>query len=67
MPMPRRARLTYAGCALHLIRAATNGGYALGGERFQREIAAATGRRTWRGLPGRPAKEPADNRRDGFL
>jgi hypothetical protein len=28
--MPRRARLTYAGCALHLIRAATNGRYALG-------------------------------------
>jgi putative transposase len=49
------------------IRAATNGGYVLGGERFQREIAAATGRRTWRGLPGRPAKDPADGRQDSFL
>jgi putative transposase len=44
------------------IRAATNGGYVLGSERFQREIAAATGRRTWRGLPGRPGKEPTDDR-----
>jgi putative transposase len=43
------------------IRAATNGGYVLGSERFQREIAAAIGRRTWRGLPGRPGKEPADD------
>jgi uncharacterized DUF497 family protein len=31
------------------IRNATNGGFALGGERFQREIAAMLGRRTWRG------------------
>jgi putative transposase len=49
------------------IRAATNGGYVLGSERFQREIAAAIGRRTWRGLPGRPAKEGADNRQDHLL
>jgi len=38
------------------IRTATNGGFALGGERFQREIAAMLGRRTWRGRPGRPKK-----------
>jgi putative transposase len=38
------------------IRTATNGGYALGDERFQREIAAMLGRRTWRGRPGRPRK-----------
>ena len=36
------------------IRTATNGGFALGSERFQREIAAMLGRRTWRGRPGRP-------------
>jgi putative transposase len=36
------------------IRTATNGGFALGDERFQREIAAMLGRRTWRGRPGRP-------------
>jgi putative transposase len=49
------------------ISAATNGGYVLRSERFQREIAAAIGRRTWRGLPGRPAKDPADDRQDRFL
>ena len=36
------------------IRAATNGGFTLGSDRFQREIAAMLGRRTWRGHPGRP-------------
>jgi putative transposase len=36
------------------IRTATNGGFALGGERFQREIAAMLERRVWRGRPGRP-------------
>jgi putative transposase len=43
-----------AGDTLTEIRTATNGGFALGGERFQREIAAMLGRRTWRGRPGRP-------------
>ena len=38
------------------IRTATNGGYVLGTERFQKEIAAMLGRRTWRGRPGRPIK-----------
>jgi len=38
------------------IRTATYGGFALGGERFQREIAAMLGRRTWRGRPGRPRR-----------
>ena len=38
------------------IRTATHGGFALGGERFQREIAVMLGRRTWRGRPGRPKK-----------
>lgn len=36
------------------IRSATNGGYALGNERFQAEIAATLGRRAHRGRPGRP-------------
>ncbi|MEZ5581564.1 MAG: transposase [Candidatus Competibacteraceae bacterium] len=36
------------------IRTATNGGFVLGTERFQKEIAATLGRRTWRGRPGRP-------------
>ena len=41
------------------IRQATNGGFVLGSERFQKRIAAKLGRRTWRGVPGRPraAKE----------
>ncbi len=38
------------------IRSATNGGFVLGTERFQKEIAAVVGRRTWRGRPGRPGK-----------
>ena len=38
------------------IRTATNGGFVLGSERFQEEIAAMVGRRTWRGSPGRPVK-----------
>jgi hypothetical protein len=36
------------------IRNATNGNYALGGERFQREIETALGRRARRGQAGRP-------------
>jgi putative transposase len=42
------------------IRTATNGGYVLGTERFQKEIAAMLGRRTWRGSPGRPIKSEND-------
>ena len=38
------------------IRTATNGGFVLGTERFQKEIATTLGRRTWRGVPGRPVK-----------
>jgi putative transposase len=38
------------------IRVSTNGGFVLGGERFQREVAAVLGRRTWRGQAGRPVK-----------
>ena len=45
---------TLAQDVLTEIRAATDGGFALGGERFQREIAGMLGRRTWRGRPGRP-------------
>lgn len=36
------------------IRSATNGNYALGGERFQKEIEAALNRRVSRGVAGRP-------------
>ena len=42
------------------IRRATNGGFVLGTERFQKEIAATLGRRTWRGRPGRPAKSDGE-------
>ncbi len=37
-------------------RTGTNGGFVLGTERFQKEIAAMLGRRIWRGSPGRPIK-----------
>jgi len=45
---------------LRAIRDATNGGFALGNERFQRQIAVMVGRRTWRGKSGRPNKRPTD-------
>ena len=38
------------------IRSATNGGFVLGSEHFQKEIARMIGQRTWRGSPGRPVK-----------
>ena len=42
------------------IRAATNGGYALGDNRFRSAMARALGRRVEKGQPGRPAR-PADH------
>jgi putative transposase len=42
------------------IRDATNGGFSLGSDRFQRQIAAMVGRRTWPGKSGRPKKEAPD-------
>jgi len=41
---------------LNEIRQATNGGYVLVRCKFQREVALAIGRRTWRDAPGRPQK-----------
>lgn len=38
------------------IRGATNGNFALGGERFQKEVEAMLGRRARRGQAGRPGK-----------
>jgi putative transposase len=40
---------------LREIRATTNGGYALGTEAFQRDVAQKLGRRAARGMPGRPS------------
>jgi REP-associated tyrosine transposase len=42
---------------LEEIRAATNGGYALGDELFRRAMARALGRRVEKGRPGRPSAE----------
>ena len=42
------------------LRDATNGGFVLGSPRFQRQIAAMVGRRTWPGKSGRPRKQPLD-------
>jgi putative transposase len=41
---------------LEEIRVAANAGYALGSERFRKEIAAILGRRAGPGTPGRPAE-----------
>lgn len=48
------------------IRTATNGGFVLGTERFQKEIAATLGRRTWRGRPGRPIKSDGEAGQQGL-
>jgi putative transposase len=42
------------------LRDATNGGFVLGSSRFQRQIAAMVGRRTWPGGAGRPRKPSPD-------
>jgi len=42
---------------LDAIRESTNGGFVFGSGRFQKEIAAMLGRRTWKGSPGRPRKK----------
>jgi putative transposase len=44
---------------LEEIRVSTNAGYALGNERFRKEIAIAVGRRAGPGRSGRPIKEPS--------
>jgi putative transposase len=41
---------------LNEIRQAINGGYVLGSDKFKQEVALTIGRRTWRGVPGRPQK-----------
>lgn len=38
------------------IRAATNGGFVLGGDSFKQQVGRALGRRVSRGSPGRPSK-----------
>ena len=38
------------------LRDCTNGGFVLGSTKFERQIAAMLGRRTWKGAPGRPPK-----------
>lgn len=50
------------GAFLDDLRAATNGGWALGGERFRRRIARAAGRRATPQSPGRPPKAAANKR-----
>lgn len=49
---------------LEQIRITANAGYALGSERFQREIALALGRRAGPGKSGRPRKELTGERCD---
>jgi putative transposase len=39
-----------------------NGGFVLGNQRFEREIAAMLGRRTGKGSPGRPKRVVPDDR-----
>lgn len=52
---------------LGALRAATNGGWALGGDRFKRRIAKALGRRVAPLPKGRPAKERGDKRQINLL
>ncbi len=52
---------------LDALRAATNGGWAFGGERFKREIAKAAGRRAAPAAKGRPPKAAAEGRQKNLL
>lgn len=47
---------------LDAVRAATNGGWALGGDKFKRQIAKALGRRVSPLPKGRPPKDAKDKR-----
>ena len=49
------------------LRAATNGGWALGSERFKQQIATALGRRVAPASPGRPQREGPDKRQINLL
>jgi hypothetical protein len=49
------------------IRSATNGNFALGSERFQRDIEAALGRRARRGQAGRPGNDLTSDANQGKL
>ena len=49
------------------LRAATNGGWAIGGERFKQQIAKALGRRVTPRAPGRPADDGNDERQINLL
>jgi len=44
------------------LRDCTNGGFVLGSSTFERQIASMVGRRTWKGVPGRPRKHGPDTR-----
>lgn len=45
---------------LQRLRACTNGGFVFGSGRFELQIAAMVGRRTWKGAPGRPPKKAVE-------
>jgi putative transposase len=44
------------------VRDCANGGFVLGAAKFERQIAVLLGRRTWKGLAGRPRKDPHPDR-----
>jgi putative transposase len=54
---------------LDAIRSSANSGYALGSERFRKEVGEKLGRRAGPGKPGRPAPkdEQADRRQEGLF
>jgi putative transposase len=52
---------------LEALRAATNGGWALGDERFKKQIAKMAGRRVAPLPKGRPAADPKDKRQLSLL
>jgi putative transposase len=55
------------GAFIEAVRAATNGGWALGDEGFKRRIAAALGRRVAPAPKGRPPKSREEARRENPL
>ena len=70
VPLPRVEDFSLAGRPARLYAPASEGaarlplmlylhggGFVIGSPRFERQVAAMVGRRTWKGSPGRPRKE----------
>jgi len=51
---------------LQRLRTCANGGFVLGSPRFEREVVAMVGRRTWNGSPGQLRKDTDEGKQGEF-